>query len=182
VRLDAPVTEVTVLEDRAQVVREGRADLPAGRVRVRVAGVSPVLADKTLALSLAGVLICSAGFYILLDFEFLAGVQVLVYVGGILVLLVFGIMLTNQINSAQISQSSVQKVLGLVVVLTVTSIMLTAMLPHDWVGSIMPLAFQDTVKGIGFLLFSDYLILFEIASVLLLGALIGAATLARKEL
>jgi len=42
--------------------------------------------------------------------------------------------------------------------------------------------FADTVTGIGNLLFTDYLILFEIASVLLLGALIGAATLARKEL
>ncbi len=123
-----------------------------------------------------------AGIYIFLNADFLAVTQIVVYVGGILVLLVFGIMLTNQINTARISQSSVQKGLGLVVVFGVSSIMLSAMLPHDWVGSIIPMAFQDTVKGIGHLLFSDYLILFELASVLLLGALIGAATLARKEL
>ncbi len=123
-----------------------------------------------------------AGIYIFLNADFLAVTQIVVYVGGILVLLVFGIMLTNQINTARISQSSVQKGLGLVVVFGVSSIMLSAMLPHDWVGSIIPMAFQDTVKGIGYLLFSDYLILFELASVLLLGALIGAATLARKEL
>jgi len=69
-----------------------------------------------------------------------------------------------------------------VVVLGVAAIILTAVLPHDWVGSTLPMDFTDTVSGIGKLLFTDYLILFEIASVLLLGALIGAATLARKEL
>ena len=61
-------------------------------------------------------------------------------------------------------------------------LMLYAILPNDWVGSQDPMAFESTASGIGHLLFSDYLILFEIASVLLLGALIGAATLARKEL
>jgi NADH:ubiquinone oxidoreductase subunit 6 (subunit J) len=76
----------------------------------------------------------------------------------------------------------VQKVLGLLVVLGIATIILTAVLPHDWVGATLPMAFTDAVTGIGTLLFTDYLILFEIASVLLLGALIGAATLARKEL
>ena len=49
--LETAVREVVLMEDRAQVVREGKADLPAGRVRLRVEGVAPVLADKTLAVS-----------------------------------------------------------------------------------------------------------------------------------
>lgn len=132
--------------------------------------------------ALMGTFLGVAGIYIFLNADFLAVTQIVVYVGGILVLLVFGIMLTNQISIAQISQSSVQKGLGLAVVLAMLAIILTAVLPHDWVGNILPMAFEDTVSGIGHLLFTDYLILFEIASVLLLGALIGAATLARKEL
>lgn len=132
--------------------------------------------------ALMGTFLGVAGIYIFLNADFLAITQVVVYVGGILVLLVFGIMLTNKISTAQISQSSVQKWLGLVVVLGVVAIILTAVLPHDWTGSLEPMAFTETVDGIGNLLFTDYLILFEIASVLLLGALIGAATLARKEL
>ncbi len=132
--------------------------------------------------ALMGTFLGVAGIYIFLNADFLAVTQIVVYVGGILVLLVFGIMLTNQITTAQISQSSVQKGLGLLVVLSVLTIILTTVLPHDWVGSIVPMAFSETVEGIGRLLFTDYLILFEIASVLLLGALIGAATLARKEL
>lgn len=132
--------------------------------------------------ALMGTFLGVAGIYIFLNADFLAVTQIVVYVGGILVLLVFGIMLTNKISTAQISQRSVQKGLGVAVVLGMLAIILTAILPHDWVGSITPMAFTDTVKGIGQLLFTDYLILFEIASVLLLGALIGAATLARKEL
>jgi len=132
--------------------------------------------------ALMGTFLGVAGIYIFLNADFLAVTQIVVYVGGILVLLIFGIMLTNQISSAQISQSSVQKGLGFVVVLGLLAIILSAVLPHDWVGSTLPMAFEETVSGIGYLLFTDYLILFEIASVLLLGALIGAATLARKEL
>lgn len=132
--------------------------------------------------ALMGTFLGVAGIYIFLNADFLAVTQIVVYVGGILVLLVFGIMLTNQISTARISQSSVQRGLGLLVVLSVLAIILTSVLPHDWVGSTLPMGFENTVHGIGILLFTDYLILFEIASVLLLGALIGAATLARKEL
>ena len=134
------------------------------------------------ALYLVIVLAGAAGIFILLGAEFVGVTQVMVYIGAIVVLFLFGIMLTNKISTAQISQSSVQKVLGLLVVLGIATIILTAVLPHDWVGATLPMAFTDTVTGIGTLLFTDYLILFEIASVLLLGALIGAATLARKEL
>ncbi len=49
--LDAPVREVAVLEDRAQVTRRGTLDLPAGRARIEVRGLAPVLADRTLAAS-----------------------------------------------------------------------------------------------------------------------------------
>jgi len=132
--------------------------------------------------ALMGTFLGVAGIYIFLNADFLAVTQIVVYVGGILVLLVFGIMLTNKISTAQISQSSVQKGLGIVVVLAVVAMILTAVLSHDWTGSTQPMAFTETATGIGNLLFTEYLVLFEIASVLLLGALIGAATLARKEL
>ena len=50
--IEAPVVEVTVLEDRAHVVRRGRIELPAGTSRLRIDGVAPVLADKTLCAAL----------------------------------------------------------------------------------------------------------------------------------
>ncbi len=86
------------------------------------------------------------GLYVFLWADFLAVVQVVVYVGGILVLIIFGIMLTNKITSVNISHASMQK-----------------------------------SESLGHLLMMDYLPPFEGASLLLLGALIGATTLSRKE-
>lgn len=131
--------------------------------------------------ALMGTFLGVAGIYVFLNADFLAVTQIVVYVGGILVLLVFGIMLTNRISTARISQTSFQKWLGAIVTIVLFAILLSVILSHDWAAMSEAKAFESTVEGIGELLFSDYLILFEIASVLLLGALIGAATLARKE-
>ena len=57
-----------------------------------------------------------AGLYVFLWADFIAGVQLLVYIGGILVLIIFGIMLTNQISSVRLSQTNVQQGVGAVVV------------------------------------------------------------------
>jgi len=54
IRIDAPVVEVTILEDRARVIRRGTIALPAGQTRVVIAGVAPVLVDKTLSASARG--------------------------------------------------------------------------------------------------------------------------------
>ncbi len=150
-----------------------------------VASAAVVAFGKNLIYSvfaLMGTFLGVAGIYVFLNADFLAVTQIVVYVGGILVLLVFGIMLTNRISTARISQTSVQRWLGGLVVLVLLGILLSVILSHDWELMADAHAFESTVTGIGELLFSDYLILFEIASVLLLGALIGAATLARKEL
>ena len=132
--------------------------------------------------ALMGTFLGVAAIYVFLNADFLAVTQIVVYVGGILVLLVFGIMLTNRIRTARISQTSIQKWLGAAVVVVLLGILLTVILSFGWNDQASPTQFDETAHGIGELLFSDYLILFEIASVLLLGALIGAATLARKEL
>ncbi len=149
-----------------------------------VASAAVVAFGKNLVyavFALLGTFMGVAGIYIFLQADFLAVTQIVVYVGGILVLLVFGIMLTNRISTARISQTSYQRWVGAVVVAILITVLLTTVLQFDWDGYSSPIIFVTTVEGIGRLLFSDYLILFEIASVLLLGALIGAATLARKE-
>ena len=132
--------------------------------------------------SLLATFIGVAGIYIFLNADFLAVTQIVIYVGGILVLLVFGIMLTNRIFVAKITQSSFQRVLGFVVVGAMMLILSLTILNQPWPVAANAAVFDSTVDKIGALLFGDYLILFEVASVLLLGALIGAATLARKEM
>jgi len=132
--------------------------------------------------SLLATLVGVAAIYIFLNADFIAVTQIVIYVGGILVLLIFGIMLTNRIAVAKINQSSFQTSLGMVVVGAVFVILVITILGQSWPVLAESMDFDSTVGKIGTLLFGDYLILFEVASILLLGALIGAATLARKEL
>ncbi len=132
--------------------------------------------------SLLATFVGVAGIYIFLNADFIAVTQIVIYVGGILVLLVFGIMLTNRIVVARITQSSFQRGLGALVVSLLFLVMILTITGQVWPLAANPADFDSTVAQIGSLLFGNYLILFEVASVLLLGALIGAATLARKEL
>tara|TARA_Y100000739_G_scaffold38757_1_gene29414 strand:- start:498 stop:986 length:489 start_codon:yes stop_codon:yes gene_type:complete len=121
-----------------------------------------------------------AGLYVFLWADFIAGIQILVYVGGILVLVIFGIMLTNKIRSVRISHKSVQQGVGGVVTLWLFIFLVFAMTKAPWALSdaVEPIG---TVRGIGILLLTDFLLPFEIISLLLLGALIGAAVLSRGE-
>ena len=121
-----------------------------------------------------------AGIYVFLWADFIAGIQILVYVGGILVLVIFGIMLTNKIKSVRISHKSMQQGVGGVVSFWFFIFLFIALTKAPWVISdaVEPIG---TVRGIGVLLLTDYLLPFEIISLLLLGALIGAAVLSRGE-
>ena len=121
-----------------------------------------------------------AGLYVFLWADFIAGIQLLVYVGGILVLIVFGIMLTNKISSVSISHESVHRGVGGVVSLWLTIFLFIMISKTAWLLS-PSLEPTSTVNEIGKLLLTKYLIPFEAISLLLLGALIGAAVLSRKE-
>ena len=121
-----------------------------------------------------------AGLYVFLWADFIAGIQILVYVGGILVLVIFGIMLTNKIRSVRISHKSIQQGVGGVITFWFFIFLFIALSKAPWAVStaVEP---SGTVREIGILLLTDFLLPFEIISVLLLGALIGAAVLSRGE-
>ncbi|MGY8780881.1 MAG: NADH-quinone oxidoreductase subunit J family protein [Fidelibacterota bacterium] len=120
------------------------------------------------------------GLYVFLWADFIAVVQVVVYVGGILILIIFGIMLTNKITSVNISHASVQKGGGIFVVLTFVGMLGYMIYKTPWsiVAATEPV---ETTAVIGRLLMIEYLLPFEVTSLLLLGALIGATTLSRKD-
>ena len=142
-----------------------------------------VVLSKSLLYSAYSLLVTFLGvtaLYVFLWADFLAVVQVVVYVGGILVLIIFGIMLTNKISSVNISHTSVQKGLGAIVVIGFLGALCFVMVNTPWVE--LPNSEPtDTTRSIGRLLMIDYLLPFEAASFLLLGALIGATTLSRKD-
>ena len=98
----------------------------------------------------------------------------------IFLLIIFGIMLTNKITSVNISHTSMQKSMGAVVVIAFMGLLGYMILSTPWLvlSNAEP---SDTTSAIGRLLLMDYLLPFEAVSLLLLGALIGATTLSRKD-
>ena len=121
-----------------------------------------------------------AGLYVFLGADFIAATQVLIYVGGILILLLFGIMLTQRISDVRILASRVQFVPSVIVVGCVFVLLLSVIFGTQWkITDTAPAEY--TTETIGKLLMTKYLIPFEAVAVLLLVALIGASTLARSE-
>jgi len=122
-----------------------------------------------------------AGLYVLLGADFLAATQLLVYVGGILVLLLFGVMLTHKLYDLDLKSEVTQFVPGLIVCfLGLFPILVVTALRTPWAAG-AGRALQPTTRDIGHLFMKAYLLPFEAASVLLLVALIGAAMIVRRR-
>ncbi len=122
-----------------------------------------------------------AGLYALLQADFLAVTQILIYVGGILVLLLFGVMLTSKVVNVELKTGTLQTVPALFLVAIVAGT-LAGLFYSSWRQT--PPATMElttTTPTLGQMLMTTYLLPFEIASVILLVALIGAAMFARKK-
>jgi NADH-quinone oxidoreductase subunit J len=122
-----------------------------------------------------------AGLYVLLSADFLAVTQVLIYVGGILVLLLFGVMLTNKVINVEIKSGTMNTIPALIMAAVVAG-SLAGLFYATWKGTaVVPAMAGSSTKTIGELLMTSYLLPFEIASVILLVALVGAAMTARRN-
>lgn len=122
-----------------------------------------------------------AGIYVLLSADFLAVTQLLVYVGGILVLLLFGVMLTNKVINVEIKTGTMQTLPASLIVAMLAGSLCGIFYVTDW--KVMPLVAdpQATTEPLGRMFLTTYLLPFEIASVVLLVALLGAAMIARRD-
>ena len=120
-----------------------------------------------------------SGIYVLLGADFVAIVQLIVYVGGILILLIFGVMITNKITDVDIKTGTVQTLPAAIVVGIFTGMIGSVILNTDWLqaGTEMP---ESTLSTLGSMLLNEYVLVFELLGILLLVALIGAASMARK--
>ena len=124
-------------------------------------------------------LLAVAGFYILLSSEFLALTQVLVYAGAVATIVLFGLMLTRG-RDLPTATVGTQWPIALVAVIAIAGVLLTAVVDSTWPRD----AGEVTVIGVqtlGGALFRDWLLPFEVASVILLVALIGAIVISRPE-
>lgn len=152
--------------------------LLASVVVVSAAGVA--LSGNILysALSLLGALAGVAGLYFYLSADFLGITQLLLYVGGILVLILFAVLLTNRIGELRVTNLSAGVMLG-----APSAIGMVALIARTALRTPFPLTEEvaaPTTARLGDALLSEYLMPFELISIVLLSALVGAMVIARR--
>jgi NADH:ubiquinone oxidoreductase subunit 6 (subunit J) len=132
------------------------------------------------ALALLTCLLSIAALFILLQAEFLAVSQILLYAGGVVILIIFGIMLTNKAGGQAVPITNTGLLPGIAVGAGVFFLLLFFV--RTSLFSVRPSSQQTIattpIEGIGIEILTDYVLPFELAGVLLLAVLIGAATLA----
>jgi NAD(P)H-quinone oxidoreductase subunit 6 len=135
------------------------------------------------AFMLGGVFISIAGIYLLLNADFVAAAQILIYVGAVNVLILFAIMLVNKREDfVALPNSWVRKVLTGIVSVGLFGLLSTMVLATPWAYSTPAVAGgESSIILIGEHFFTDFLLPFELASILLLIAMVGAIILARRE-
>jgi NADH-quinone oxidoreductase subunit J len=136
------------------------------------------------ALSLVGVMASLAVLYLLLGGEFIAMAQIIVYAGAVMVLFVFVIMLLNSGTEVRRGRSWMATIFGIPALLGLLGLLGVFLV--RWFPDSPVVKFGDftggTAEKIGYALFTGYLLPFEVTSVLILIAILGAVVLARKEL
>ena len=151
---------------------------------VAIGGFGVVLLSNIVysAFLLGGVFMAVAGLYLLLNASFVAAAQVLVYVGAVNVLILFAIMLVNKReNLAPIKGLQLRRLLSGVVCAGLFALLVRVALTTPWATPGPEAVGEGSTIRIGEHLFTDYLLPFELASVLLLMAMIGAIVLARRD-
>lgn len=121
-----------------------------------------------------------AALYVLLGADFIAAVQVLIYVGAVSVLLIFAIMLTARVSGVGIKQQNEQVPIALISTLAFMGITLYGLGKTVWNIKSTP-APDETVMALGKLMMTTYVVPFEVISLVLLAALIGAVVIARRD-
>lgn len=135
------------------------------------------------AFLLGGVFISVSGIYILLNADFVAAAQILIYVGAVNVLILFAIMLVNKREDfSEISGRWLRNLATALVCAGIFALLSTMVLMTPWSIAIDSAPVEDTLVAMGKHFFSDFLLPFELASVLLLMAMVGAIILARRDL
>ncbi|MDQ0061983.1 NADH-quinone oxidoreductase subunit J [Paenibacillus harenae] len=134
-----------------------------------------------MVVSMAAVFLGLAGMFVLLEAEFVAFVQVLIYAGAISILMIFGIMMTKHQQAEQAPVKPLKETLAIIGSLSLFGLLFYAIRRTTFPE---PLPFQpgeDNTMAIGMTLYTGYMIPFELLSVLLTVAFIGAIVMAKKE-
>ncbi|MDR7554377.1 MAG: NADH-quinone oxidoreductase subunit J [Armatimonadota bacterium] len=132
------------------------------------------------ALALVPTFLGVTGLYILLQAEFVAGIQVLIYAGAITVLILFVIMLTEGGTGVRVRQAHEQQPLGLLAAAVLAGLLIWVLVTTAWPrpGGALP---QYTARHIGTTFLTNAVLVFEVTSLVLLVSLVGAIIIAKRE-
>jgi NADH-quinone oxidoreductase subunit J len=129
------------------------------------------------------VLVGTAGFYFMVDYQFMAGVQLVLYAGGIVVLIIFSILLTSHISHKFARPDAIRLIMGVLVGLSGFALSTVAILNFNFTATTNP-AMKVDMQAIGLQLLgtgkNGYVLPFEVISILLLASMIGAIVIAKK--
>jgi len=136
------------------------------------------------ALALILTLLSLAGLYLMLYAPFVAGVQIILYAGGIMVLFLFVIMLVSIEKAAKEEQFNKIWLAGLLAAVALGGLLIAVFVKGKslFPEQLAPMPEQSNTQQIGNMLYGNYLFAFEIASLLLLVAIIGAVVMAKKRI
>lgn len=159
---------------------------------ITVAGAAGVAFSRNIvysAFSLLAALLGMACLYVFVSADLVAVVQVLVYIGGILVLILFAIMLTNRIGDTRATNLNIFVLPGAAVFALLCVVLYFVATATPWgriqgagLPTLRDAGLEPTSAAVGNALLTEFLLPFEIASVVLLAAMIGAVIIARKEM
>ncbi len=133
------------------------------------------------AIGLLAALLGVGGLYVFLSADFVAVTQLLVYIGGVLVLVLFAVMLTNRITEVEVSNTSLGLFGGSLLVIATAPVLLAVAFFTPWAKRLST-ELAPTTQAIGDAFLTKWLLPFEVASMVLLATLIGAVVIARKEI
>jgi NADH-quinone oxidoreductase subunit J len=151
---------------------------------VSVLGAAGVALSRNIlysALGLLAALLGAGGLYVFLSADFVAVTQLLIYIGGVLVLVLFAVMLTSRITDIEVSNTSFGLFGGFLLFVSVAPVLLAVALLTPWAAQ-APAALAPTTAAIGHGFLTKWLLPFEVASMVLLATLVGAVVIARKEI
>ncbi len=149
-----------------------------------IVGAAGVALSRNILYSSIGLLMALLGagsLYVFLSADFVAVTQLLIYIGGVLVLILFAVMLTNRITEVNVSNSSFGLFGGALLFIAVVPVLLAVVLLTPW-NAQAPAALAPTTRAIGNAFLTTWLLPFEVASLVLLATLVGAVVIARKEI
>lgn len=123
-----------------------------------------------------------SGHYVLMNAQFLAIVNIIVYAGAIMVLFLFVVMLMNLNTDAEPVKNIYMKLAGVIAGLTLMIVMIAALSHAETVNVVMRKGTSvGLIKNLGNALFNKYVVPFEISSILFLSAMVGAVIISKKE-